>query len=726
VEWPAYGHDSGGTRHSPAAQITPANVSTLRVAWTYRTGDYAVGESAARFEATPLMVDGTLYLSTPFGRVIALDPDSGRELWNYDPRIDMSGDYGDFASRGVSTWTDSERPRDARCARTIYVGTIDARLIALDSESGQPCAEFGRGGTVDLNRDILRDPLYRGEYQVTSPPAILRDLVIIGSAIADNARADAPSGVVRAFDARSGALRWSWDPIPRSGGAAAATWRNESATRTGAANAWSLISVDAERDLVFVPVGSASPDFYGGERLGANLYANSVVALRGATGEVVWHFQVVHHDLWDYDVPAQPLLTDWNGIPAVIQPTKMGHLFVLHRETGAPLVPVEERAVPKSDVPGEETSPTQPFPQNPALVPQALTANDAWGLTQEDRDWCAERIRALRFDGIFTPPSLQGTIIWPGNVGGSNWGSASIDASRGIVIAPTNRVAMVVTLIPRAGLAEARRTNRGAEISSQRGTPYAMKREILVTPKGIPCTPPPFGTLSGVKIGTGEILWEIPLGFTPGLAENLGSVNLGGAMSTTSGLAFVAATRDQHLRAFDVGNGRELWKAALPAGGNAMPMTYISRRSGRQYIVAAAGGHNRLGTKLGDHVVAFALDAPALALPRRALAKEWRGDLIVGRNRIPLVASLTESGDVVSGPIESKETGIAGTLHANRVSDRIDHAIDFTFPAKKCSGKIVGTLDLANDGSLLIGEVEVISSCSEAGREVGTLSMRHR
>jgi len=329
-DWPAYGHDAGGTRYSPLAEITPGNVARLRVAWVYRTGDYLRDRS--RFEAAPLVVDGTLYVSTPLGHVIALDPERGIERWRYDARVSLEGDYGDFANRGVATWLDQTRGTALPCRRRIFLATVDARLIALDARTGRPCGDFGAGGEVDLAGGLRHAPAYHWEYGVTSPPAVASGLVIVGAAVSDNQRVDAPEGVVRAFDARSGRLRWSWDPVPP-------------ALSAGAANAWSVLSTDPERDLVFVPTGSASPDFFGGERPGANAHANSVVALRASTGRLVWAFQVVHHDLWDYDVPAQPVLftlrRGGSALPAVAVGTKMGHLFILDRRTGAPLFPVE-------------------------------------------------------------------------------------------------------------------------------------------------------------------------------------------------------------------------------------------------------------------------------------------------------------------------------------------------------------------------------------------------
>jgi quinoprotein glucose dehydrogenase len=602
IGWPTYGSDPGGSRYSEAAQIDRTNVNRLKVAWTYRTGANQTPTKLAgkaAFEATPILADGKLFLSTPYNHVIALDPATGAKLWEYNPGVNLDRNYSEVASRGVSAWHDESAKSEAACTLRIFLGTLDARLIVLDGRTGKLCADFGASGSVDLNKDAATQTEWTGGYQVTSPPAIYRDLVIVGSSIADNWRVNTGRGIVRAFDAHSGRLRWTWDPIP---------WAKDTQPRTGAGNAWAAFSLDPQHDLVFVPTGSAAPDYFGGIRKGDNKWANSVVALRASTGEFVWGFQVVHHDLWDYDVAAQPTLFTWqDGTPAVVINTKMGHVFVLNRLTGAPLFPVEERAVPQSDIPGEKSWPTQPFPTI-SLVPEKFGAADAWGPTPEDARWCRDKLAASRNEGIFTPPSLKGTVQAPGNVGGVNWGSAAFDPRRHLMIVNTNRLIAWVKLIPRADYAAEVHKDQDnriyGEFGDQEPSPYGLYRTFLFSPSGTPCNAPPWGTTKAVDLFTGKAAWDVPLGtLVPG--KETGSINLGGPIVTAGGLVFTSATIDPHLHAFDSETGKELWSYELPAAANATPMTYSW--NGKQYLVISAGGHGKLGSKQGDYVIAFAL-----------------------------------------------------------------------------------------------------------------------
>jgi quinoprotein glucose dehydrogenase len=598
--WPTYGGDAGGTRYSSARQIDRNNVTQLKVAWTFRTGalphDQELDKKAA-FEATPILVEGNLFLTTPYDHVIALNPETGDKLWEFDPKLELPYGASEVTSRGVAAWRDKPAKAGQACALRIFVGTLDARLIALDGNTGKPCADFGDNGEIDLGSGVrLRDP---GDYQVTSAPTVAKDVVITGSSIGDNRAVTLERGIVRAFDVRTGKLRWSWDPIP---------WAMKMTPRTGAGNAWSTLSLDAERDLVFIPTGSASPDYYGGYRKGDDKWANSVVALKASTGELVWGFQVVHHDLWDYDVASQPALFAWkDGTPAIAITTKMGRVFVLNRLTGTPLIPVEERPVPKSDIPGEEAWPTQP--SSISLVPERITPEDAWGIKPEDKKWCEEKLRAVRTGDIFIPPSVEGTIVFPSNVGGVNWGSSAYDPERHMLIVDANRLPIFVKLIPRAELDAARKSATDAdrlhgEFARQTGAPYAMFRTPLLSPTGLPCNAPPYGTVTAVDLFTGKKAWDTPLGsFVPGM--NTGTITLGGPMVTAGGLIFTGAAMDNFLRAFDSESGKELWKYELPAGGQATPMTYTWK--GKQYVVISAGGHGKLGTKQGDYVLAFTL-----------------------------------------------------------------------------------------------------------------------
>ena len=541
-----------------AVDLTPETVPRLAVAWTFHTGAVAPDErmrKIAAFESTPIFADGLLYIATPFNQVIALDPQTGAERWRFDSKLAAGLDYSEATSRGVAV-----------SRGMVYFGTLDARLIALNARTGK------------LVWQTQLDPTSQsdGFYQVTSPPVIAGNLVIVGSSIADNVRAQMERGTVRAFAADTGKSAWTWDPTPPG--------------KTGAANGWAPMSVDPQHDLVIIPTGSASPDFYGGLRPGDDRYANSVVALQASTGKLLWWFQVVHHDLWDYDVASRPELITFNGKPAVGVLTKMGHYFALDRLSGQPLLPLEERPVPGSDVEGESASPTQPFPKTGVFTKQEFVPRPGW---------CAEETKKLRYDGLFTPPSLRGSLFFPGNIGGANWGSGSYDRERGLLYVASNRLATAVRVIPRAEYDSAGHGDTGERLGqqygAQRGAPFGMARRTFTAPDGKPCNEEPWGALAAIEVATGRLRWETPM-----------LVSLGGPL-TVNGVVFFGGTIfETKLRAFAADDGRKLWETELPFSAHSTPGTYVWK--GRRYVVVCAGGHGKLdGSKLGDAVIAYAV-----------------------------------------------------------------------------------------------------------------------
>lgn len=608
--WGTFGATPGGGRYSALNQINRNTVDDLEVAWIHRSGHadrFEDGVRPASYEVTPIFANNHLYICTAVNRVLAIDPETGTEKWAFDPHLQLIDDERKgFQCRGVSYWQAEKPLRETACQKRVFHGDLDGRLFAVDADTGRPCEDFGDGGFVDL-----KDSRYGGTGTIflTSPVAVLGDALIVGGAVGDNIRADSADGVIRALDARTGELLWRLVTIPE-----------HLRDKTGGADVWTPHTVDAERNMVFMPTGSPSVDVYGAQRGDPIPYANALLAMDGATGEVIWHYQIVHHDLFDYDLPALPLLADLQRggetVPAVIQVTKMGTVFVFHRETGEPLFPIEERPVPASDIPGEMAAQTQPFPVKPEpFAHQVVREEDIFGMTFWDRKKCQESFRSLRYDGIFTPPSERGSLSFPSPAGGANWGSAAFEPTRNVLIVKSNNVGMVTRLVPTAaGDTEDQPVYEegGTVTGYMGGTPYSFELGMWASPFGVPCNPPPWGEISAIDMDTGEYVWRRPLGKVPfgpfnlfNSPESWGSPMVGGPIVTGGGLVFIAATMDSIFRALDINTGEELWSAKLPAPGMAVPMTYEA--GGRQYVVIAAGGNTLIGSALSDHLIAYAL-----------------------------------------------------------------------------------------------------------------------
>jgi quinoprotein glucose dehydrogenase len=598
-EWPHPGRDAGGTRHAPLTQIHRGNVARLEVAWTFDTGDWSDGKelpSRSSFAATPLVIDGVLYIPSPMSRLFALDADTGAQLWVFDSGIDKKVPRNLFVNRGVSSWTDGKK-------RLLYLGDIEGRLWAVDARTGQLDPGFGEAGKLNL-RAGMAEAFPEAQYGLTSPTAVCGDVVVAGSLVSDgNPRG--PSGDVRGLDARSGKILWRFHTVPRPGEPGHETWEADSWKERAGANAWSFMSVDEKRGLVFLPLTSPAYDFFGGDRKGTNLYGNSLVALECKTGARRWHYQTVHHDVWDYDLPAAPVLVDLKRdgrtIPAVAQVTKTGFLFVLHRETGEPLLPVEERPVPKSTLPGEQTHPTQPYPvKPPPLARQSMTAAELTEVTPESRAECLAITEGAKLDvKLYDPLDEQDQVLFPGLNGGANYGGASYDPGQGLLFVNTMDVGGLFRLVKRR---------------EDAAIPYALrakKYEFFTDARGYPCQRPPWGSLYAVDLGRGEVRWRATLGEFEELKQRgiakTGAPNIGGSIVTDGGLVFIAATSDRKFRAFDRDTGEELWTAALPASGFATPATYLGKKSGRQFVVIPAGGGNKYDQAFTGKIVAFAL-----------------------------------------------------------------------------------------------------------------------
>ncbi len=598
-EWPHYGGDAGAQRYSPLKQIHRGNVGRLRVAWTYRTGELEAAPGSPyrlAFEATPLVIDGTMYFTTPFNRLIALDAESGKERWIFDPEMDRESPVNLFLHRGAAYWTDGKR-------RRLFYGTLRGRLYAIDADTGRPDPAFGTEGSVDLRQGVA-DRFPGKGYGMTSPPAIFRNLVICGSLTADG-EPQGPSGDVRAFDARSGKQVWRFHVVPRPGEHGHDTWGPGSWKDRAAVNAWSILTVDIERGLVFLPLTSPATDFYGGDRKGANLFGDSVVALDALTGKRVWHFQTVHHNLWDYDLPAAPVLVDvtrgGSKTPAVAQVTKTGFVFLLDRLTGKPLFEVEERPVPKSEIPGEEAWPTQPFPvKPPPFARQSMRPDELTSVTPESRAFCAKLIEDAVFGSLYTPVGLKPTVLFPGTNGGANWGGASFDPATQTLYVNSMDVGMLYRMVERPAGSQIPYRTQGM------GTPNSRfwDRQML------PCQQPPWGHLTAIDLNRGDFRWRSVLGVVDELLEKgippTGTSNIGGSVVTAGGLVFIGATNDARFRAFDKDTGKELWTVRLPASAHASPMTYKGK-SGKQYVAIAAGGGNKYNAAVSDTLVVFSL-----------------------------------------------------------------------------------------------------------------------
>lgn len=626
--WPHYG-GAGGRHFVNLEQLTKENVADLDVAWVHRTGD-----PSTVFQGTPLLAAGQLVLCTPHNQIVALDPLTGGERWRFDPAVARDARYANEGNcRGVSAWHDNEAP-DAPCGERILMATNDARLIALDARSGARCADFGNGGEVDLALGVGRIA-WDGEYQVTSPPAIAGDVAVVGSSVSDNGRTDAPSGVVRAYDVRSGALRWAFDLAPPDFDHATMPV-SDAGWALGTPNVWAPMVADAARDLVFLPTGNPAPDYFRDGPADMDHYGSSVLALRASTGELVWQFRTVHDDFWDFDVPSQPVLADLDlgegPVPALIQATKMGFLFVLHRETGEPLVPVEYREVPRHGPLEDLLSPVQPFPPAAFRVSRDYEAGGSiLGLCDglEDESVIGE---------VYTPITERWTVGLPSNMGATNWGGLAVDPGRGLIAVPTSTVPFRTKLIPREaadeyvsvildddaseaaktaareGFAEAFDIDGDVEIALQDGQPWMMARHAFLDPLvGLPCAGTPFGEMLVIDVAAGEQRWRRPHGTLRDAAFlpiETGMPGMGGPLLTATGLLFMGGGSERAFRAYDVDTGAELWHHRLPEPGNATPMSYtVATPEGpRQFVVIAAGGDARSGIAgTSDHLIAFSL-----------------------------------------------------------------------------------------------------------------------
>ncbi|MBX4891923.1 glucose/quinate/shikimate family membrane-bound PQQ-dependent dehydrogenase [Rhizobium bangladeshense] len=614
-EWHQYGRTPFGQRYSPLDQITAENVSTLKEAWRYQTGDVKRPEdiSETTYQVTPLKVKDTLYLCTPHNWAIALDAKTGKEKWKYDSNSGMNPNRQHQTCRGVTYYADPDAAAGQPCAERVYLPTSDARLIALDAADGKVCTSFADQGVLHLETGMRFNPA--GYYYSTSPPVAVAGKIIVGGAVNDNYSTEEQSGVIRAFDIKTGALVWNWD----SGNPDVTTPLAEGQTyTTNSPNSWSVFSVDESLGMVYIPLGNQVPDQIGINRSdNVEKFSSSIVALDIATGQLRWVRQTVHHDLWDMDVPAQPALIDLTKpdgtvVPALVGPTKQGDLYVLDRRSGEPIIPIKEIPAPGGAVSGDHTAPTQPI-SDLTFSPEPLKEKDMWGVSLFDQLLCRIDFHRYRYEGRYTPPSLEGTIVYPGNFGTFNWGSVAVDPERQIMFGMPTYLAFTSRLVPAADIPPRGQDEKGSEQGLNRndGAPYGVFMGPFLGPLQIPCQAPPWGYVAGVDLRTGKIAYMHKNGtvrdMTPlPLPFKLGVPGIGGPMLTKGGVAFLGAAVDNYLRAYDVTNGHELWRTRLPAGGQATPMTYTTDDN-KQYVVMVAGGHGSVGTKPGDYVIAYTL-----------------------------------------------------------------------------------------------------------------------
>lgn len=619
ADWHQYGRSGYGQRYSPLDQITPANIGTLTEVWRYQTGDVRLPEDVTEttYQVTPLKVENRLFLCTPHNLAMAVDAATGREIWRFDARSGMEPDRQHQTCRGVTYWRDTRVSADSICAARVYMPTADARLIALDAATGRRCDSFGQGGEISLLPGMPYTP--SGYYYSTSPPVAVDDKLIIGGAVNDNFSVQSPSGVIRAYDIRSGALVWNWD----SGNPADTIPIDIAAGETyseNSPNSWSVFSYDEALGLVYIPLGNQVPDQLGAGRSAAvEAHSSAIVALDIATGQGAWVFQTVHHDLWDMDVPAQPVLIDLDmpggRVPALVQPTKQGDIYVLDRRDGSPILPVSQRPAPAGAIPGEWTAPNQPISAL-TFEPPMLREADMWGVSMFDQMACRIQFHRLNYAGRYTPPSLEGTIVHPGNFGVFNWGSVAVDPVRQVMFGMPTYLPFTSRLVPRADIPPKGEDEKASEqgLNRNEGAPYGVFMGPFLGPLGVPCSAPPWGYVAGADLRSGEIVWKhrngtvrdmtpLPLPFKTGVP------GIGGPIITGGGVAFLGAAVDDYLRGYDLTTGAEIWRARLPAGGQATPMTYAI--DGRQYVVMVAGGHGSVGTRAGDYVIAYALGGAA-------------------------------------------------------------------------------------------------------------------